>query len=279
MTENNFLDKDGLSKYTSELINKLDNKYLSKSDFIADRYNDVLLPFGTDYNDKLIFKANDKYFRIENSANAGDNYGQLTLDITGILTDELSTTILNNKISNFFNENKIGNDKKYYYYLSSAISPNGNNFMYDDNIKTESGWCGSIGTSVCKLGFTDYNNLTFILNNVEGDTSNITINIGTGDTAGSGINNNTLDINNSCTFIIKNFNNDPSYNNIYIEPKTADKIILNSINLPSNAEYFKYTITNLGHEKYLIQQEEIGNNRVSPVTTDETEPELPEVNE
>ena len=31
MTENNFLDKDGLSKYTSELINKLDNKYLNMS--------------------------------------------------------------------------------------------------------------------------------------------------------------------------------------------------------------------------------------------------------
>lgn len=226
MNENNFLDKNGLTKYTSELIKLLDNKY----------------------DNKYLSKDED--------------------------------------------DNKIGEDKKYYYYLSSAPNNNGNNFMYDDTSREESGWFGSIGSSICNIGFTDYNNLTFILNNVEDANNDIIIRIGaagTGSNTSCEINNNTLDSNNSCTFIIKNFNNNPiNIDNIYIGTATVgtttvgtttfNKIIINSINQNSNAAYFKYTITNLGYNKYLIQQDELGIN-TNPVTIDETESELPEVNE
>ena len=236
MTENNFLDKDGLSKYTSKLINKLDNKYLSK-----DNLNNPL-----SYDDNLIkLKYDESQFLIKKDEN-GRETGELTLNPNGVKEIIKTPT------------------SKYYYYLGSSL----------ENINGDSNWKGNINEA--KINFENYNNLTFL-----GDTNNMVPKIGTGQN--NLINSETLNSNNSCSFIFKNYLHPINVliENIYFEDVTHRKIIINSVSdkESQNYEYIKYTITNLGRSTYLLNFEGLGINPNNPVTIDETEPELPEVNE
>ena len=292
-SENNntkyFLGEEGLNIFWNKILSTVDDelkklyttyntKYLSADNLISNKNIYQLLPFELNYDNKLKFKVNEKYFNLQDGNKIpAEEYGKLTLNILGITNDDSFNREIDYKLDNKIGsalieynsivDNKIGSAlieynkiDRYYYFLNSNDNKNGNNFMLGSDVDCspeKTTWIGTITSNNIEINFKDYNNLTFILNSSDFRTDIINI-------ANSiKINSNTLSHNKSCSFIIANASNYRInlLNNIG-QGATSNKIIINSINEDIRPVYIKYGITNLGFDNYLINIDGYNNNSI-----------------